>query len=67
MRTIPDTIDLIKNKLIRLLDCYYSIIESLGVKFTNYAWHKRWCNREHGTGYWKSREKSVQYLSGKGK
>ena len=67
MRTIPDTIDLIKNKLIRLLDCYYSMIESLGVKFTNYAWHKRWCNREHGTGYWKSREKSVQYLSGKGK
>ena len=53
--------------MIRLLDCYYSIIESLGVKFTNYAWHKRWCNREHGTGYWKSREKSVQYLSGKGK
>ena len=67
MRTIPDTIDLIKNKLIRLLDCYYSIIESLGVKFTNYAWHKRWCNREHGTGYWQSREKTVKYLSGKGK
>ena len=53
--------------MIRLLDWYYSIIESLGVKFTNYAWHKRWCNREHGTVYWKSREKSVQYLSGKGK
>ena len=29
MRTIPDTIDLIKNKLIRILDCYYSIIESI--------------------------------------
>ena len=27
MRTIPDTIELIKKKLIRLLDCYYSIIE----------------------------------------
>ena len=67
MRTIPDTIDLIKNKFIRILDCYYSIIESLGVKFTNYAWHKRWCNREHGTGYWQSREKTVKYLSGKGK
>ena len=51
MKTIPDTIDLIKNKLIRILDCYYSMIESLGVKFTNYAWHKRWCNREKGTGY----------------
>ena len=67
MRTIPDTINLIKNKLIRILDCYYSMIESLGVKFTNYAWHKRWCNREHGTGYWQSREKTVKYLSGKGK
>jgi hypothetical protein len=56
MRTIPDTIDLIKKKLrpirpIALLDRYYSIIESLGVKFTNYAWNKRWCNREKGTGY----------------
>jgi len=61
MRTIPDTIDLIKKKLrpirpIALLDRYYSIIESLGVKFTNYAWNKRWCNREKGTGYkkWKN-------------
>ena len=26
--------------MIRLLDWYYSIIESLGVKFTNYARHK---------------------------
>ena len=56
MRTIQDTIDLIKKKLrpfrpIVILDCYYSFIESLGVKFTNYAWHKRWCNREKGTGY----------------
>ena len=51
MRTLPDTIDLIKKKLTRILDFYYSIIESLGVKFTNYAWNKRWCNREKGTGY----------------
>ena len=56
MRTIPDTIDLIKKKLrpirpIAILDRYYSFIESLGVKFTNYAWQKRWCNREKGTGY----------------
>ena len=55
MRTLPDTIDLIKNKFIRILDCYYSIIESLGVKFTNYAWHKRWSNRETGTGYRKKK------------
>ena len=51
MITIPDLIDNIKKKFIRILDCYYSIIESLGVKFTNYAWHKRWCNREKGTCY----------------
>ena len=51
MITIPDLIDNIKKKLIKILDFYYSIIESLGVKFTNYAWHKRWCNRETGTGY----------------
>ena len=51
MITIPDLIDNIKKKFIRILDCYYSIIESLGVKVTNYAWHKRWCNREKGTGY----------------
>ena len=51
MITIPDLIDNIKKKLIRILDFYYSIIESLGVKFTNYAWHKRLCNREKGTGY----------------
>ena len=48
---LKKTINLIKKKLIRILDFYYSIIESLGVKFTNYAWHKRWCNREKGTGY----------------
>ena len=55
MRTLPDTIDLIKNKLIRIVDFYYSIIESLGVKFTNYAWQKRWGNRELGTGYRKNK------------
>ena len=55
MRTLPDTIDLIKNKLIRIVDFYYSIIESLGVKFTNYAWQKRWGNREKGTGYRKNK------------
>ncbi len=56
MRTIPDTIDLIKKKLkpirpIAILDFYYSIIESIGSKMSVYAWHKRWCNREKGTGY----------------
>ena len=44
MRTIPDTIDLIKKKLIRLLDCYYSVIESIGVRMSQCGWNKRWSN-----------------------
>ena len=56
MITIPDTIDLIKMKLkpfrpIAILDSYYSIIESIGSKMSVYAWQKRWCNRQKGTGY----------------
>tara|TARA_B100000927_G_scaffold112903_1_gene91201 strand:- start:326 stop:511 length:186 start_codon:yes stop_codon:yes gene_type:complete len=56
VRTIPDTIDLIKEKLkpfrpIAILDGYYSIIETIGSKMSVYAWHKRWCNRQKGTGY----------------
>tara|TARA_Y200000002_G_scaffold363622_1_gene351857 strand:- start:3124 stop:3309 length:186 start_codon:yes stop_codon:yes gene_type:complete len=56
VRTIPDTIDLIKLKLkpfrpIAILDLYYSIIESIGSKMSVYGWNKRWCNREKGTGY----------------
>ena len=59
MRTIPDTIDLIKKKLkpirpIAILDRYYSIIETIGSKMSVYAWQKRWCNRQKGTGYRKS-------------
>ena len=56
VRTIPDTIDLIKMKLkpfrpIAILDLYYSKIESIGSKMSVYAWQKRWCNRQKGTGY----------------
>ena len=56
VRTIPDTIDLIKMKLkpfrpIAILDSYYSIIESIGSKMSVYAWQKRWCNRQKGTCY----------------
>tara|TARA_B100000963_G_C22470204_1_gene599761 strand:- start:599 stop:775 length:177 start_codon:yes stop_codon:yes gene_type:complete len=56
MRTIPDTIDLIKKKLrpfrpIAILDGYYNIIETIGSKMSVYAWQKRWCNRQKGTGY----------------
>ena len=48
--------DLIKKKLrpirpIAILDRYYSIIETIGSKMSVYAWHKRWCNRQKGTGY----------------
>ena len=51
MRTLPDTIILIKNKLIRLLDCYYAFFEKYGSKVGTWAWQKRWSNREKGTGY----------------
>ena len=56
VRTIPDTIDLIKKKLrpfrpIAILDGYYNIIETIGSKMSVYAWQKRWCNRQKGTGY----------------
>jgi len=51
MRTIPDTIDLIKKKMIRILDSYYSIIESVGIRMSQYGWQKRWSDRKKGTGY----------------
>ena len=34
MRTLPDTIDLIKKQMIRILDSYYSIIESVGIRMS---------------------------------
>ena len=40
MRTIPDTIDLIKKKLIGVLDCYYSICEKYGGQIGAWAWRK---------------------------
>ena len=55
--------------MIRILDWYFNILETVGTKLSNYAWQKRWVNREHGTGYWRSRtqQQQVKYLSGKGK
>ena len=41
--------------MIRLLDWYYSIIESIGVRMSQYGWQKRWSNRETGTGYRKNK------------
>ena len=51
MRTLPDTIDLIKKILTRIVDFYYSKCESIGGKMSVWAWQKRWGNREKGTGY----------------
>ncbi len=41
--------------MIKLLDWFYSKIESIGVCMSQYAWQKRWCNREKGTGYRKNK------------
>ena len=41
--------------MVRILDWYYNIIETIGVRFSNYAWQKRWSNRETGTGYKKNK------------
>jgi hypothetical protein len=51
IRTIPDTIDLIKNKYKRFIDVPLSWMESFGSWMNGYAWRKRWANREKGTGY----------------
>ena len=51
MRTLPDTIDLIKYKMIRGLDSYYAVCEKYGGKIGWWEWNKRRCNREKGTGY----------------
>ena len=49
--TIPDFLDLIKYKLIRLLDFYYNICEKYGSQIGAWAWRKRWADRKKGTGY----------------
>ena len=41
--------------MIRLLDWYYSILEHIGVQLSQFAWQKRWSNRETGTGYRKNK------------
>ncbi len=44
-----------KKKMIKLLDWYYNILETIGVKLSSFAWQKRWSNRETGTGYRKNK------------
>ena len=51
IRTIPDTIALIKYKYKKFIDVPLSWMESIGIKMSVYAWNKRWRNREEGTGY----------------
>jgi len=51
MKTIPDTIDLIKRKYKKFVDVPLSWMESIGSKMNVFAWNKRWKNRDHGTGY----------------
>ena len=57
--TIPDLISEIKYYYIKFLDRIYSIIESMGVSMSVYAWNKRWRNREKGTGYAKKPSSEV--------
>ena len=57
--TIPDLISEIKYYYIKFLDRIYSIIESMGVSMSVYAWNKRWRNREEGTGYAKKPSSEV--------
>ena len=56
MKTIPDLITDIKWYYKRIIDVPLSWMEAIGVKMSNYAWNKRWKNREEGTGYGKRPE-----------
>ena len=46
IRTIPDTISLIKLKYKRFKDVPLSWMEHIGSRMNVYAWNKRWANRE---------------------
>jgi len=49
--TIPDLWDEIKYKYRKFIDIPLSWMEHWGSKMGNYAWQKRWCDRQKGTGY----------------
>ncbi len=61
MVTIPDLIDSIKDKVSHkwkiTMDVPYSWIEQIGSRMNVFAWHKRWGNKQKGTGYEKRDEK----------
>ena len=35
----------------KILDYFYSLLETYGGKIYSWSWNKRWKNREEGTGY----------------
>lgn len=47
--------------LIQIKDYYYFILERYCGKISNYAWCKRWQNRERGTGYRASKEREDSF------
>ena len=55
IRTIPDTIDLIKKKYKRFIDIPLGWMQNIGSKMSMFAWNKRWASREKGTGYKRDR------------
>ena len=35
----------------KILDYFYSLLETYGAKISTWSWNKRWKNREEGTSY----------------
>ena len=35
----------------KILDYFYSLLETYGDKISNWSWNKRWKNREEGIAY----------------
>ena len=35
----------------KILDYFYSLLETYSAKISSWSWNKRWKNREDGTGY----------------
>ena len=35
----------------KILDYFYSLLETYGGKIHSWSWNKRWMNRQVGTGY----------------
>jgi len=49
---------------IKVLDKFYRMVETKCGRISNWAWHKRWHNRETGTGYkaYTKRKHLINYL-----